>query len=1225
MSYRKKLAHIFLFAIAAFSAAAQSTTENGNYNLRTVVAPSATTASLGKFGEIPVSLYTGIPNISIPLYDLKDGGLSVPIGLSYHAGGVRVEEIASCVGIGWALNAGGMIGRQVRGKPDEIGGWVSGASTRVSTLLKSSDASVRNSTSINLENGSRDGEPDIYYYNFDGKSGKFLFDEAGNVYGYPATGVKIQSLSGSGFTITAEEGTVYRFDKPESVDTDDSGPVTTAWYLSKITSADGAKEITFTYEAVEYLNTLYYGETKYFLVGGGSGSGLNDVGSTNRTQNTHTFRLTRIDFSGGYVRLNYNNARQDIAYGADKSLDQIEVYNGNSQLIKKYDLAYSYFGTGGTYLEKRLKLTSVTEKNLTQAHPAYTFTYNEAVQILSRNTMDKDHWGYYNGRGNGSLIPAFKAYDFGGSFGQYNTSGADRNADTVNAKAFMLQKIIYPTGGETEFTFESNTSADPILDFTSTTTTSYGFSRNQLYSTVPSPYEEPEFTIPASGAEVKMTTRGLDSSALGCDNFHMYIIKDGEIWAGGFTMDSYNLHLFMPGGTYKLRFEYTCVPNFTFNYQAGFEVKTPNTATSGKKPVGGMRIKQMVSRPGGGGQPIVKKYRYEDPTIAGNSSGVLVNFPTYGYGLEATKYTYTTGGGCYPSGVYYYVAAQGTTNYPLATTNGSFVGYENVVEDMGAMGEVRHSYIAYGTPSGSFPFAPQEGLDWTRGSELKTEYLAWRNGVLVPAKTIEYGYTSLLKGTVTGYKIGRQSISIGDCPPYYTNAPYATYTLWPHFYALNHQTERLYNINDASKFTETAIDYTYDPSHYQLSQVSKSTSSPTGNAANVIDEVVTNKKYAKDYTFAGSPSGSAAQGIKKLQDLYVINAPIEEYTYRQQRNVSTKAVSNQRLIGGMVSKFRTDKPYPDTLYRLEIANPVALSTFGSGSALSSNAFVKNSAYKAALLIPYYDDKGNVLQQQKPGGPPVSYIYGYNKQYPVAEVKNATYQDLINKLTQTVIDQINGAPMPDANLRSALAPLRTMASAEATVFTYNPLVGVSSTTDPKGMITYNEYDAYGRLNVVRDKDNNIIKAICYNYKGEATQDCYVPGVRAIYARLEYSNYSYTNIPSGTSIDYYTYADMTLKFYSDVACTQPYSFTTSTAVLIPVNLIAYDDVSNTTVNSVSNTISVTVAANTSTKPVGNQLLQHWHTWYDEYSNWWRDTYDFYPTITTPTTGNLFVVLL
>src|SRR5687767_12654498 len=103
MSHKKVITSFVLFLIVALSTEAQ----NGNYQLRSVVTPSPTTASLGKYGEIPVSLYTGIPSISIPLYEIKDGPLSLPISLSYHAGGIRVEEIASSVGLGWTLNAGG--------------------------------------------------------------------------------------------------------------------------------------------------------------------------------------------------------------------------------------------------------------------------------------------------------------------------------------------------------------------------------------------------------------------------------------------------------------------------------------------------------------------------------------------------------------------------------------------------------------------------------------------------------------------------------------------------------------------------------------------------------------------------------------------------------------------------------------------------------------------------------------------------------------------------------------------------------------------------------------------------------------------------------------------------------------------------------------------------------------------------------------------------------------
>jgi hypothetical protein len=81
--------------------------------------PSPNAASLGKYGNIPVSLYTGIPSISIPLYQLEHGSIKVPISISYHASGIKVNEEASRVGLGWALNgAGGVISRNIVGEDD---------------------------------------------------------------------------------------------------------------------------------------------------------------------------------------------------------------------------------------------------------------------------------------------------------------------------------------------------------------------------------------------------------------------------------------------------------------------------------------------------------------------------------------------------------------------------------------------------------------------------------------------------------------------------------------------------------------------------------------------------------------------------------------------------------------------------------------------------------------------------------------------------------------------------------------------------------------------------------------------------------------------------------------------------------------------------------------------------------------------------------------------------
>ena len=64
-----------------------------------VTLPNPTASSFGKYGDIPVSHFTGVPNISIPIYTLQEGKLTLPISLSYHASGVKMAELASWVGL----------------------------------------------------------------------------------------------------------------------------------------------------------------------------------------------------------------------------------------------------------------------------------------------------------------------------------------------------------------------------------------------------------------------------------------------------------------------------------------------------------------------------------------------------------------------------------------------------------------------------------------------------------------------------------------------------------------------------------------------------------------------------------------------------------------------------------------------------------------------------------------------------------------------------------------------------------------------------------------------------------------------------------------------------------------------------------------------------------------------------------------------------------------------
>ena len=127
-----------------------------------IVPPSPDAAALGKYGQFPVSLYTGVPNISIPITELPGKELSVPVSLSYHASGIPVDELSSWVGLGWSLNTGGMITRTVRGRPDDE--YIYGFYNR--TPVNSNDISSDSASwqlLKNIANGDIDTESDYYY------------------------------------------------------------------------------------------------------------------------------------------------------------------------------------------------------------------------------------------------------------------------------------------------------------------------------------------------------------------------------------------------------------------------------------------------------------------------------------------------------------------------------------------------------------------------------------------------------------------------------------------------------------------------------------------------------------------------------------------------------------------------------------------------------------------------------------------------------------------------------------------------------------------------------------------------------------------------------------------------------------------------------------------------------------------------------------------------------
>jgi len=56
-------------------------------------------------------------------------------------------------------------------------------------------------------------------------------------------------------------------------------------------------------------------------------------------------------------------------------------------------------------------------------------------------------------------------------------------------------------------------------------------------------------------------------------------------------------------------------------------------------------------------------------------------------------------------------------------------------------------------------------------------------------------------------------------------------------------------------------------------------------------------------------------------------------------------------------------------------------------------------------------------------------------------------------------------------------------AQMSTYTYDPLIGMTSQTDGAGKMLLYFYDDFGRLQLVKDLDGNIVETYCYNYRGD----------------------------------------------------------------------------------------------------------------------------------------------
>jgi hypothetical protein len=504
INMKKYILFIYLFCYQS-GLWAQST----DSYLNNFAQPAPNAATLGKYADYPIGYYTGTPSISIPIYDLQDGGAKMAISLSYHPSGIRVSEVASWVGLGWALNAGGMIIRTVKGAPDE--GTFKGTNTTYGpagyflnyglSTLPSLPYPVGGQIPDNLQNqemtsftipgvngGFYDTEPDLFTFNFNGYTGKFVFDENRTTHLLVDDNMQIvPNFDSNGFdtwTITTSDGTKYYFGEnsiheitsPSSTSSgsDPDAQRPSSWYLTRIVYPNTKDTIYLSYTPESYSYHELGPETSLFGIGSSKDVSwaCSDPSYNNIITTTITgWRLSAIRSKNYNISFVARNSRQDMLYTSNM-LDSIKINTTQGQCLKQFALTHAYFtSTSATGLNaslvsfmndntdmSRLKLQAVTEYSGDGmlGKPAYKLTYQESFQLPRRMSYDQDHWGFSNnstGSNNAYFTPGLNYPVCSVQTGGLN---ANRTPKWPDMSAFSLISIKNPLGVLTNFQFEAH-------------------------------------------------------------------------------------------------------------------------------------------------------------------------------------------------------------------------------------------------------------------------------------------------------------------------------------------------------------------------------------------------------------------------------------------------------------------------------------------------------------------------------------------------------------------------------------------------------------------------------------------------------------------------------------------------------------------------------------------------------------------------------------------------
>jgi YD repeat-containing protein len=1129
--------------------------QNSNTYLPKISPSSPETFKFNQFVDTPVGYNTGMPNIDINLGEINIDGVSVPISLSYHSDGIKVDEKATWVGLGWSLNAGYKVSRKENGIPDESRLFFqldSNSLTSIQGVKNFSDNNAQTqlnavtlSTALKKEDPNSDYRPDEFNYSTANSSAKFLFSQLKQKFvAFPSNMDKIQvdyqSNQINNIKITDDSGVKY-FYGIDSNAKERTNPLThnfyNSWNISKIENVKN-QVISFSYNLYSLQN---YERPVVYM------ENFSTTTSNDQVINLESSYISEINYSEGKIEFITEKNREDLKQFP--KLSSIVFRNRANQIIKTIVFNYSYFvnavanTSSDNFTEnsgKRLKLDSIDMfNNIKTEKQSYSFSYYDA-NIPDRLKGGSDYWGYYNGTVQNG-VPSRVKYSTIITTGQENPnimdgyySGADKNINTQTFNTFLLKSITYPTGGKQEYVYENNfgklsSNTDQaffclankylpvnqkLLNYN--VNISGLFSQNYadgIYFGYPQPSEivtlnqyEKKYifrtSFPINNANVKSIgmlytnsqSHNFDKTALGVTNASQlnmgveqkrYLIKNGvktlisgpgpmntsllnnekyiSYYASNLLNDNYDTFEIEISFTYnKLLTPQLNNRPFYFNYNLD-DVKRDfdQLYNNNIYLVGGARIKEINISDG---NSTIKKrvYKYSDDF---SESGLAYFVPSFSQ--RRVKFDRYVDSQCGIScGINYSSYWSYSSDGLYNTSNGSNVAYQYIEEQIygitnSYLGKTVYEYYLSTLSSDnnytSFnanPYSYINTFDWVNKS-LKSKKIYNSTDAINPLVKEEYEYFFNRPNITESVDEIRNDLAINDLV-----VTLGDDCLNSIFYTYNYGLKKLPYFKHFLGFslpkTKTTTEY------FNGSAIINTTSfnyNFNGDLLLLKNELTFNSKnenIEKKYYYSVDSTDPVNSGLVAANR---ISKPITMETYRNGSKLSENKTIyvNDATTGGLVLlKYEYAAKYPNNLPNIPNIGTL------------ENKITYNQ----------YDSNGNILQYTPEGGTPVSIIWGYNKTQAIAKIENATNVQIATALgvsDVSVLDETN------LTVINALRNNSTFANTMITTYTYIPLVGVSTITDPKGdKITYT-YDSFGRLEFVKDNQDKILSENQYNYK------------------------------------------------------------------------------------------------------------------------------------------------